>query len=144
MSSFKSFAYRLSSDRILNVDRVRLIGLHGAGRPPAVVGGGWCEGVHRGGVERGLQTITEIFFSILIIYSRPSMEEEERQSLREAPSLSPDWGKMKKWKIENEEFQLTGDFFIDSRQLSELVTEGRLDKKKQNINLNESQLIKIN
>ena len=81
---------RLSSDRILNVDRVRLVGLHGAGRPPAVVGGGGCEGVHRGGVERGLQTITEIFFSILIIYSRPSMEEEERQSLREAPSLSPD------------------------------------------------------
>ena len=51
MSSFKSFAYRLSSDRILNVDRVRLVGLHGAGRPPAVVGGGGCEGVHRGGVE---------------------------------------------------------------------------------------------
>ena len=51
---------------------------------------------------------------------------------------------MKKRKIENVEFQQTEDFFIAGRQLSELVTKGRLDKKKQKINLNESQLIKIN
>ena len=36
------------------IDRVRLVSLHGAGRLPAVVGGGGGEGVHGGGVEGGL------------------------------------------------------------------------------------------
>ena len=34
--------------------RVRLVRLHGAGRLPAVVGGGGGEGVHGGRVEGGL------------------------------------------------------------------------------------------
>ena len=36
------------------IDRVRLVSLHGAGGPLAVVGGGRGEGVHGGGVEGGL------------------------------------------------------------------------------------------